>query len=71
MPQIFKALASVAAWILFVVGCLAILLPLMHRILTGIFTANVIGIFASMVSLETGIIALALSVGVMKLRHML
>ena len=71
MPQIFKALASIAGWILFVVGCLAILLPLMHRILVGVFTANVIGIFSSMLSLETGIIALALSVVVMKLRQML
>ena len=71
MPQIFKALASIAGWILFVVGCLAILLPLVHRILTGVFTANIVGIFSSMVSLETGIIALALSVGVMKLRQML
>jgi len=71
MPPIFKALASIAGWILFIVGCLAILLPLLHRILAGVFTGNVIGIFSSMLSLQTGIIALALAVVVMKLRQML
>ena len=71
MPQIFKALASSSAWILFIVGCLAILLPLTHRIIAGLFTGDILGIFSSMVALKTGIFALALSVAVMKLRKML
>ena len=71
MPPVFKALASISAWILFIVGCLAILLPLLHRVLTGLVTGNVVGILSSMLSLETGVFALALSVAVMKLRKML
>jgi hypothetical protein len=34
MPRIFKALATIAAWILFVNGCLGIVLPGIAR-LTG------------------------------------
>ena len=71
MPNIFKALASIAGWILFIIGCLGVLLPLLYRVLAGLFTGDVVGIFASMLSLQTGVIALALSVGVMKLRQML
>ena len=71
MPKIFKALATIAAWTLFVTGCLGILLPLMSRLLTVVVTGNILGLFASFVALNVGVIALALSVGVMKLRQML
>ena len=62
MPKIFKALASIAAWILFIVGCLGILLPLFPRIITG-------DLFSSITALNTGVYALLFSVVCMKLRH--
>jgi len=64
MPRIFKTLATIAAWILFVVGCLGILIPAVTRIATG----EVIG---SLIAWGIGIAALTLSVVVMKLRQML
>jgi len=64
MPQIFKTLASIAAWILFVVGCLGILIPAVVRITTG----KVVG---SLIAWGIGIVALTLSVVVMKLRQTL
>ena len=64
MPQIFKTLASIAAWILFVVGCLGILIPPVVRIATG----EVVG---SLIAWGIGIVALTLSVVVMKLRQTL
>jgi Co/Zn/Cd efflux system component len=64
MPRIFKSLATIAAWILFVVGCLGILIPAVTRIVTG----EVIG---SLIAWGIGIVALTLSVVVMKLRQTL
>ena len=64
MPPIFKALATIAAWILFVNGCLGILLPGIAR-LTG-----EAGLGAP-IAWGVGVISLIASVGAMKLRQTL
>lgn len=64
MPRIFKTLATIAAWVLFIVGCVGILIPAVARIARG----EVLG---SLVAWGTGIVALTLSVVVMKLRQTL
>jgi len=64
MPPIFKALATIAAWILFVNGCLGIVLPGIARLAgeTGLSTPIAWGV---------GVISLVASVGAMKLRQMM
>jgi hypothetical protein len=64
MPPIFKALASIAAWILFIVGCVGIILPGIIRLTTG-------EKMGSLVAWGLGIASLTLSVVVMKLRKSL
>ena len=72
MPPIFKALASIAAWTLFVIGCLAVLANYVRLIglVTGLAEEppGAGPIWAGIVS---GAIFLTLSVVVMKLRQML
>lgn len=68
MPPIFKALASIVVWILFVFGCVALLGGLMRAIGTGLellpaSPRPVIGAYFS-----GGILSLILSVVAMKLR---
>jgi len=69
MPPIFKALATITAWILFVFGCLA-LLSGFGRIIGAVLdlitgpSLRLIGPY-----LVTGIISLMLSVVTMKLRQ--
>lgn len=62
MPPIFKALASIVVWILFVNGCLVILtaLPIPYLDFGGNWQR-----------LAVGIASLVLSVVVMKMRKML
>ena len=71
MPPTFKALASIASWVLFIVGCMGILLPFLDRVFMGLYTGNPLGILTSVLSMQTGIFSLALSVAVMKLRKLL
>jgi hypothetical protein len=64
MPLIFKTLATVAAWILFVNGCLGIILPGIARL------AGEVGLGAP-IAWGVGVISLIASVGAMKLRQMM
>ena len=61
MPPIFKALATVVVWILFVSGCLATVMPIITRIAHG-------EVFGSLTAWAIGVICLILSVVAMKLR---
>ena len=71
MPQIFKALASISVWILFVWGCIALLAGVVRLIgaATGDFTAA--ALLAIWMPLGAAIVCLFLSVCAMKLRQML
>ncbi len=62
MPHIFKALASITVWILFVTGCLVILTA---------FPIPFLDFSGSWQRLAVGIASLVLSVVVMKLRKTL
>lgn len=64
MPPIFKALATITAWILFINGCLGIILSGVARI-----TGDA-GLGAPM-AWGVAVISLIASVGAMKLRHMM
>lgn len=64
MPPVFKALASIAVWILFVTGCLGVVMPAVARLVTG----EVLG---SLIAWAIGTAALILSVCAMRLRKML
>jgi hypothetical protein len=69
MPQIFKALATIAAWILFVLGCLGFVMALVSTAVSGeAFFAPSVG---TLVGVGYSIASLVLSVCVMKLRQML
>lgn len=61
MPSIFKVLATIAVWILFVYGCLAILGGL---IVCGMQTTGLVG----WLHLFSGVASLILSLVAMKLR---
>ena len=65
MPDIFKALVSITVWILFIKGCLAILL--------GIYTVAMAGeaTLVSAAECGVGIAALILAAVAAKLRQML
>ena len=65
MPSIFKALASITVWILFVNGCAALIF-----VYSG--TAHLVGGTLLIVGVwGTGIVSLILTVVAMKLRQML
>ena len=64
MPPIFKALVTIAAWILFVNGCLGIILPGVSRL------AGEAGLGAPIVW-GVGVVSLIASVVAMKLRQTL
>jgi hypothetical protein len=64
MPPIFKALATITVWVLFVYGCLAILGGL---IICGMKTTSPVGWFHQFV----GVASLILSLVAMKLRKSL
>jgi Co/Zn/Cd efflux system component len=61
MPSYFKALATIAVWILFISGCVATVMPAISRIVQG-------EVFSSLVAWAIGVICLILSVVAMKLR---
>jgi hypothetical protein len=62
MPPVFKALATIAAWVLFIYGWLGILGGL---VICGMQTAGLVGWLHAFV----GVASLVLSVVVMKLRQ--
>jgi hypothetical protein len=64
MPPIFKALASIVVWILFISGCIATIMSPITRIVMG-------EVFTSLVAWAIGVACLILSVCAMKLRQML
>jgi Co/Zn/Cd efflux system component len=64
MPPIFKALASITVWVLFINGCLGIVLSAVSRLVGE----NPIGALCAWV---IGIASLILAVCAMKLRKML
>jgi len=64
MPPIFKALASIVVWILFISGCIATIVSPITRIVMG-------EVFTSLVAWAIGVACLILSVCAMKLRQML
>jgi len=64
MPPIFKALASIVVWILFISGCIATIVSPITRIVMG-------EVFTSLVAWALGIACLILLVCAMKLRQML
>ena len=61
MPRIFKSLASIVAWILFVIGCVGVI----HFYVTAAMGEQIVA------CLGLTIAALILSVCAMKLRQML
>lgn len=71
MPSIFKALATIAAWVLFVFGNAALLVGLIRVLRSA--RANADGPTVSLMAayFGLGIASLALSVVVMKLRKSL
>ena len=71
MPPVFKILASVVAWILFVFGCLALLAGFgrILGIMIKLVTPPSVNLMASYFGI--GIVSLILSVVAMKLRQML
>ena len=64
MPPIFKALASITVWILFINGCLGIVLSGVARLTTGETLGAPIAWGVAVVSLIAAVVA-------MKLRQML
>ena len=71
MPQIFKALATTCAWILFILGCLMLVFVVVFMATTP-FAPETLppwGVFDTAWILA--VITLFLSVCAMKLRHML
>jgi hypothetical protein len=62
MPSIFKALASITAWILFINGCLAMIFSGVDRIVGG-------PPMGALAAWAVAVTSLALAVVVMKLRH--
>ncbi|MBI4186744.1 MAG: hypothetical protein HY530_04460 [Chloroflexi bacterium] len=68
MPPIFKALASITAWILFIGGCMAFLFATIAAIATGEPTKVNIAVQINYVG---GVAAFVAAVVVMKLRQML
>ena len=70
MPPIFKALASIAAWTLFIAGWLFALTNLVFGILTGVlFTVGAEGWVEVFAYFVLAIVCATLSVVVMRLRQ--
>lgn len=72
MPQIFKALATINAWAMFIVGWFALISGYIR--LLGAYTGvdlTPVGVPSAEVSLAFGWVGLFLSAAIMKLRHML
>jgi hypothetical protein len=64
MPPIFKALASAAVWILFVMGCIAIVVAPVTRVVQD-------EMYGSLAAWAIGVACLILAVVAMKLRKTL
>jgi len=72
MPPIFKALASITVWILFVFGCLLLVMPSLMGTVGGIlFRPGVAPPLILYIAFGLGVVSLILSVCAMKLRQML
>ncbi len=72
MPQIFKALATINAWVLFVLGWLVLLIGvLIMPSIEGVIFAGTAPPMLFWVALASAIAILTLSVVLMKLRQML
>ena len=72
MPQIFKTLATVNAWTLFVLGWIVLLIGvLIMPAIEGVFFAGTAPPFLFWIALASAIAILTLSVVLMKLRQML
>ena len=69
MPPIFKALASTTVWILFIIGCLGLIVPTIGWAIKGDLLAPPATILVFMWA--AGIVSFILAVCAMKLRHML
>ena len=69
MPPIFKALASISAWILFIFGCVNLLGSMWGYISSGPIGKTPAQDFVGLWALSAACFVLA--VGVMKLRKML
>ena len=67
MPPIFKALASIAAWILFIGGCISILTTTINWIVLGGFIGE--PPTAAFMGWGLGAVDLVLSAVVMRLRQ--
>ena len=68
MPPIFKALASISVWVLFIVGCVNILTSFIGWATGGFGIANW---QSGATFLAIGIVSIILSVIAMRLRKML
>jgi len=73
MPQIFKALASISVWFLFVLGWLVVLIALIMGIISGRLFAPAAGPppIQTFIAVAVAVASITLSVVVMKLRQML
>ena len=71
MPPIFKALASVAAWYLFILGVLSPAINIMFMAISGQMTAMEVPPWQSYLPMMIGAASLILAVCAMKLRQML
>ena len=67
MPSIFKALSTITAWILFVFGCLRLIIGLVMALSTGQQLASL----PVYLDFAVGIVSLTLSVVIMWLRKKL
>jgi len=70
MPSIFKALASISAWVLFIAGLVFIIWPNLMNIVSGQLVAGPPP-WQQVAGSAIGVASLILSVCAMKLRQML
>ena len=71
MPPIFKALASITVWVLFILGWLFLLGTNIGSAMAGAFFGAEPPPLATYLGNGVGVVSLALSVVCMKLRQML
>jgi len=73
MPSVFKALASISAWFLFVLGWLVVLTSLIMGVINGTLFVPAAGPppIQTFIAIAIAIVSITLSVVVMKLRKML
>ena len=71
MPQIFKALATINAWALFIIGWVALIAGYVQLIVVFSGAATPSGLPPIEMTMAGGFAGLTLSVVVMKLRQML